>query len=281
MQPHDVLGGRRRRALDHLAHSGVLLRDLLALGVAQRVHVEQQRLLDLRVVEEIPPALRRELWMVGEHDRGAQHRVVLGGGEHRVGVQVLARLLQRGEEAPVVRTQHHVGGEQREHQRVRPPRARIGHAGVVVHRHRDQPAAVLALLHPHARPAVKRRMVELGLARPGELDPAPLGLVTLARALEEQHLGPYLALTLHHALDPQQRVAARVPVGVRRRVHDPEGRGRRVLGRPRRVGVEGVALVEEGLHELLELPAHPASVRAPESRSTIAASSVCSPRSPA
>ena len=54
----------------------------------ERVHVQQQRLLDLGGVEQVAEALGRELRVVGEHDRRAEHRVVLGVGEHRQGVDV-------------------------------------------------------------------------------------------------------------------------------------------------------------------------------------------------
>ena len=63
--------------LDHLAHGGVLLLDLGALGVAECLHVQHERLLDLGVVEEVAAALGRDLRMVGQDDRGAEHHVVL------------------------------------------------------------------------------------------------------------------------------------------------------------------------------------------------------------
>ncbi len=49
----------------------------VALVVAERQHMQQQRLLDLGGVEQVAAALGRELRMVGEHDRRAQQRVVV------------------------------------------------------------------------------------------------------------------------------------------------------------------------------------------------------------
>ena len=57
--------------------------DLRALGVAEHLHVEQQRLLDLGGVEQAAAALGRDLRVVGQHDRRAEDRVVGRGGEHR------------------------------------------------------------------------------------------------------------------------------------------------------------------------------------------------------
>ena len=66
-------GVARDRALDHRAHRRVGLLELGALAVAERQHVQQQRLLDLGRVEQAAAALGRELRVVGQHDRRAEH----------------------------------------------------------------------------------------------------------------------------------------------------------------------------------------------------------------
>ena len=76
MQVHDVLRRRGGGPLEHLPHRGILGGDLLALGVAERMDVEQERFLDLRVVEEVHTALGRDLRVIGEEDRRGQHGVV-------------------------------------------------------------------------------------------------------------------------------------------------------------------------------------------------------------
>ena len=86
----DVLGRRGGGARDHLPHGRVLRGDRLALVVAEREDVQQQRLLDLGAVEEVAAALGRELRVVGQHDRRAEQRVVGVGREHREGVDALA-----------------------------------------------------------------------------------------------------------------------------------------------------------------------------------------------
>ena len=108
VQAHDVLAGRRLGPLDHLSDGRILAGDLLALVVREGVDVQQQRLLDLRVVEEVAEALGRELGMVRQHDRRPEHRPVLVAQQDREGVDGLAgerRLplrplpLERGDEA--------------------------------------------------------------------------------------------------------------------------------------------------------------------------------------
>ena len=63
----------------------------VALVVAQREHVQQQRLLDLGRVEQVAVALRRDLRVVGQHDRRAEHRVVGVGGQDREDVDLVTR----------------------------------------------------------------------------------------------------------------------------------------------------------------------------------------------
>ena len=59
VQADDLLRRQRQRPLEHLADDRVLAGGLLALGVGQRVDVEDQRLLDLGVVEQVAAALGR------------------------------------------------------------------------------------------------------------------------------------------------------------------------------------------------------------------------------
>ena len=99
-----LLGRRRRaRARSSRAPPGPAAAISSRSASRERVHVQQQRLLDLGVVEQVAAALGRELRVVGQHDRGAEHGVVVGRGEHRPGVDVLAaRRLERRDEAAAV-----------------------------------------------------------------------------------------------------------------------------------------------------------------------------------
>ena len=143
--------------------------------------------------------------------------------------------------------------------------ARVGaiERRLVVHAEAHAPAAVVAGLGPEAHAPAQRRKLELRAARaPSSSIRRALALVALARRPGGSAPRRHLAVALEHALDPQPVEAARVALGVGRRVDDPERRGRGVLGRPGRVRVEGVALVEERVDELLQRRAHRASARA-------------------
>ncbi len=84
---------------------------------------------------------------------------------------------------------------------------------------------------------------------------------------------------VEHHLHPRAVEGVRAPGRVDRRVDDAERRRGGVLGRPRRVRVERVALVEEGreqpLHAGVEQRAHPSSPLPSSSRTT--SSNECSP----
>ena len=96
VQRQQVLRRAGRRASEHLPHRGVLSADLLPLPVAQRVDVQQQRLLDLGVVEQVAPALGGELGVVGQHDgRAVLHTPFLTGGGRRRAAPRAARLRVR------------------------------------------------------------------------------------------------------------------------------------------------------------------------------------------
>ena len=96
---------------------------------------------------------------------------------------------------------------------------------------------------------------DVGLARSVEVDPVRLPGHEAVHARREP-LGPDRdALQLH----PLVRV--RAAGGVGGRVHDPERRRRRVLRRARRVGVELVALPEQGVDELVEVAHRRAALR--------------------
>ena len=262
--------------------AGILLRDLGALGVAEREHVEQQRLLDLGVVEEVAAALGRDLGMVGQHDRRAEHRVVLRRGEHRIGVQVVpaAPRAARGSGPP--RCGAPRGWRCSECISASPRPASASSSGVSLCTQR------LTSRRPSSRTAVRIRTRPRSggcsnSTRPGSrrLDAALLALVPVARGLQEAHLARHLAVALQQALDPQALEAARVALRVGGRVDDAERRGRGVLRGPGRVRVEGVALVEERVDQLVERRAHVASVLVAASRSATAASLESSARSAA
>ena len=87
--------------------------DLGALGVAEHLDVEQQRLLDLGVVEQVAAALGRDLGMVGQHDRRAEHHVVLGAASTGPRVDAVAGRVERRDEPPAGDAQDRVRRDQR------------------------------------------------------------------------------------------------------------------------------------------------------------------------
>ena len=144
-------------ALDHLPDRRVLLLDLGALLVAQRLHVEHERLLDLGVVEEVAAALGGDLRMVRQDDRRPEHHVVLGRGEHRPGVHAVAGGVELGDEAAAVHAQHRMRRDQRVAKRLAAPEA-VRHLGAVLDPVRDSavarpPAASRLELRAHAQSA--------------------------------------------------------------------------------------------------------------------------------
>ena len=127
---------------------------------------------------------------------------------------------------------------------------------------------------PTPSPSVSRE-------RRPELEPPLDRPVALARGLQEADRRAHLGLGLggEHAFEPQVVEGRRHALGVGGRVDDPErGRGR-VLGRPGRVRVQRVALVEERGDQPLELLAHPQPSPSLASSSSTTASKVGRPRS--
>jgi hypothetical protein len=112
-----------------------------ALAIAERVHVQEQRLLDLGAVEQAAAALGRDLRVVGEHDRGPEQDVVLRGREHRPCVHTRARALQGRDEAPAPHAQDRVRGQQRPAQRAGAIQV-AGRVGAVLDPKRDPLADV-------------------------------------------------------------------------------------------------------------------------------------------
>ena len=229
----------------------------------ERVHVEEERLLDLGRVEEAPAALGRELGVIGQHDRGAEDDGVVGSREHGPRVDVVAQPgLERGDERAAADAQQRVGRDQGVLERLGAGAARERRPVLDRQRH-----AVEAGLH--------RRDLQRGLAPqrrqvdPADADPPLDRLVSIAARLQEAHLDvdPGI-LAADEALQPE----VIEPVLVAGRIDDPEGRRRRVLVRSRRVGVERVALEEQGVDQLLDHSAPPSS-------SVTAASKVGRPRS--
>ena len=242
-----------RSSISRTAGSATL--DLRALGVAQRVHVEQQRLLDLGVVEQVAAALGRDLRVVGQHDRApstASSASVASTGQ----MLTLSAPLSSGErKRPAEMRTHDVRRDQRPGERAaavepataprtccarssaRPP-TRPPRLGA----QREAPAVELGR-HPLAerRPGRARR----GARRPrGARRSGPGSGASRSECVRGAGIG--------HALEPGmvERPGALRRVG--RRVHDPERRRGRVLGRPGRVRVQRVALVEQRCDELLK-----------------------------
>ena len=275
---------RRLRPLDHLPDGGVLARDLPALVVGQGVDVEKQRLLDLGVVEQVAEALRRQLGMVGKHDRGTENRRVpiaqqdgkrVDGLARQSGLALGALPLERRDEAPALHLHHWMCRDQAVMERLAAgDLGRVGpHLGLVVHAepearqlrsqelraHRDAPAE-LAALHREAELAPQRPARELRQRHRAQLERALLGLVALPARLEEEDraVEARVGARREHGLEPQHREGRRLSVGVGRRVDDPERRRGRVLDAGR-VRVEGVALVEQRPDQLLDRAIHRSS----------------------
>ena len=218
--------------------------------------MDQQRLLDLGRVEQVALALGRDLRVVGQHDRGAEHRVVGLRGEHRPGVDVLAALASSGEMKRPPATRPTTCVESSEcssaaravEARARPrcgSRTRIVMRGPSRERIEARTAQAVEVEGHSTCSSPKRIARQLDPPRlaPGGAPRSPAG----SGSRRDERGSP-----IGHALDLQV-VERRAAAGrVDRRVDDPERRRRRVLGRARRVGVERVALVEQGVDELLE-----------------------------
>ena len=246
--------------------------------VAQRVHVQHERLLDLRVVEEVAAALRSDPRMVREHDRRAEHHVVVRRREHGPGVDAVAGRIQLRDKARASRnTKDRVSRDERVAKRLpareaRPePSVRFSTRNET--RRKSEPPRLKGSdpfsrwtqgwLVPRRRPARSR-------PRPRSAAARPRGARRSAAGSAPRRVISPSPSTMHWSSRWSWVVSS--VAGVRGRVDDPErGRGR-VLGRSRRVRVERVALVEQRVDQLVD--AH----RASSSSSATQASSVGSAR---
>ncbi len=86
--------------------------DRFALVIRQRVHMQHERLLDLGVVEQVAVAARRDLRVIGKHDRRPEDRVVVLARQHGPGVDALALALERRHEPAVIDTDQDVNRDQ-------------------------------------------------------------------------------------------------------------------------------------------------------------------------
>ena len=132
MQVDDLLRGDRQRALEHLAYDGVLARGLLALAVGQSVHVEDQCLLDLSVVEQVAVALGRRSGD-GRAARSPRPSTASSAAVASTGQMLtLSRPAWSGEtKRPSEISSDHVGRDQRARAARRPDPARRGRRRVV------------------------------------------------------------------------------------------------------------------------------------------------------
>ena len=222
-----------------------------ALVLRQGVHVEQQRLLDLGVVEEVAEALRGQLRMVRQHDRRSENRPVLVAEQHGEGVDGLAgerRLplrplpLERRDEATALDLEQRVGGDQAVAKGVSAgDLGRIaGHLGLVVDAEADPGERGREQLGAHRDPAAQLTASSIGKPKVSRIGSArqlcqghrtqlqrPLGrLVSLASGLQEEDRAgdPGVGTALEHGLEPEHRERGGLGLRVVRRVDDPEGR---------------------------------------------------------
>ena len=221
-----------------------------ALLVAERLHVQQERLLDLGVVEQVAAALGRELRVVGQHDRGAEHHVVGRRREHRPGVDAVAAARRAGEtkRPPATRSSGCVEISERSSAAARSSPG-VGLGAVLDAGTTTQPAAARRAASTSSRGPNRQRRPTSKLARcPRSAAARRGGARRWARGSAPR------PSTSRPALDDAAQVEVvegRVEPGrVGGRVDDPERRRRGVLGRSRRVGVERVALVEQRVDQL-------------------------------
>ncbi len=215
MEADDVLRAQRERAVEHCLDLRV--GDRRALSVGERVDVEDQRLLDLGVVEQVAVTARRDLRMVGEHDRGAEDRVVAITRQHRPGVDALAPAAERRHEPAALHPEHDVQRDQRALERA-----------AAVEPRRD----LRRVVHAAANHAGVVGFGSEREARTGALDGGPLAIRD--RPELEPLLGPIRGqppdrggkarTALGDAFEPGVVVGAVALRRVRRRVHDPERR---------------------------------------------------------
>src|SRR5580704_19785113 len=70
-----MFGGHRLGAFEHFARSSVALANFALLVVAKRQNPQRQNFVDLRPIEEVTIALRRDLRIVVQNDRRREHGV--------------------------------------------------------------------------------------------------------------------------------------------------------------------------------------------------------------
>ena len=225
--------------------------------------MDQQRLLDLGRVEQAALALGRDLRVVGEHDRGAEHGVVLRRGEHRPRVDLLAaRGLERRDEAAARRP-------------ARPRASRAASAAAPRRGRAPRAPSVWFSTRIVMRPSAKRergasragrRSRTSTVARAGRSTRRALASWRTPAGLQEVHLPRHRGAVEHRHWICSTSNVAPLPARIRGRVDDPERRRRRVLRRARRVRVERVALVQQRVHERVKHRAAP-----PRRRRTTAA----------
>ena len=223
-------------ALDHLPDRGVLARDLLALLIAEGVHVQQQRLLDLGVVEQVAEALGRQLGMLGQHDRRAQHgaipspsstgKVLTGSLADTASPSAPSR--SSGEtKVPPYHLEQRVGGDQAVAERLRRAwrRGVARNLGLVVDAEPDpcqvgasSSARIPPGLGGERRPRCRTRTLATRLAASSASVAGPSSIArstascALAGRLEEKHGAGELRLgsAPQHRLEPQHRERRRL-----------------------------------------------------------------------
>ena len=218
---HRVAQGRRGRAA-RTTSSGVVAaarsiisrtagscrRDRRALAVAQRVHVQQQRLLDLGGVEQAAAALRRDLRVVGQHDRGAEQDVVGCGVASTGHVLTLAGGRPRAARRSARPRRRSSGWVESSEWRSAPRAVEAGAAPRCGSRPagaRGSPTSSRAHAQPHGSPTASV-LLAAGPASASALRPRPGGARPRA---QEAHLGAHVtAASSTHSSTRWSKVAA-------------------------------------------------------------------------
>ena len=249
--------------VDHLPHRRILLLDLRALRVAEHLDVQQQRLLDLGRVEQ--PCRGSRARSAGDRAaRSPRRRRASSAGvrEHRERVDAVVRALERGDEAPAGHAQHRVGGEQRAGQRAGAIEPAAHDRAVLDPQPHLDTCPPSSALRDQLHADDQRRRPPAGRSAPASRQPRRASAPTIApgsssAALRLVALAARRPGTAPRLSAPRRRgasqLAAQLEVVERagqrcrvdRRVHDPERRRGRVLGRARRVGIQRVALQQQ------------------------------------
>src|SRR5918911_499387 len=170
VEPHQLRLRERLGPVEDLARPRIRLAHLPLLLVGEREDVQDQQLVDLAAVEEVARALGRDLRVVGENDRRAEHGAPVArlADEHRPDADVAAVLGRFPQLVGRVRERDELAAPGAQHGVGRAEGLPEGLLAV-----RAVPPGRVADAHPHPVKAV-RELRGIDLDRPPQRPPAPL-----------------------------------------------------------------------------------------------------------